>query len=92
MVTVDDRAKTIAVDGVTIRPPAQVYYAALRLARHPGAVLTWQQLADACGGDRTGPDTIRQVIRKLRRAVGRDRIETRYGLGYAWRGPAEIIG
>lgn len=92
MVTLDLRQATVTVDGVTTRPPRRVWLLIRYLAAHPEWVREIGQIADAIEAPMIGADGLRTAVKRARRIVGADRIGTHYGMGYFWRGPAQITG
>ena len=80
----DPRTGRIALDGQTITVTAMEYRILAYLMHHPGRVISQSELVEhiyAQDFDRDS-NTIEVLIGRLRRKLGRDRIETVRGLGY----------
>lgn len=91
MVTIDCRAMTVTVDGVTHRPARRQWLLITYLAANPEWVRSIEQVAAAIEAPNGSADTVRTAVKKARWIVG-DAIECRVGLGYAWRAPVEVVG
>ena len=83
--------RSVSVAGRTVDPPLppNVYKLLVELSRHPGQVLSYDQLLQRVwGADYVGdPRLVRNVVMRLRRALGDDArapkyVITRPGVGY----------
>ena len=86
-VALDLRSREATVGGVDIALSAREFALAETLMRHPGAVLSREQLLDRVWGyDYDGGSNVVEVyIRYLRKKIGPDAIETVRGSGYRFR-------
>lgn len=83
----DLRARTVRLEGRSIDLSAREFALAETLMRHPGQVLTREQLlAQVWGYDfDPGSNVVDVYVRYLRSKVGAEWIETVRGVGYRWR-------
>ncbi|MFW2514370.1 response regulator transcription factor [Demequina sp. SO4-13] len=83
----DLRARTVTLEGRTFDLSAREFALAETLMRHPGQVLTREQLlAQVWGYDfDPGSNVVDVYVRYLRAKVGAGWIETVRGVGYRWR-------
>jgi DNA-binding response OmpR family regulator len=83
----DLRRRTITVDGRTVELSAREFALAEAFLRHPGQVLSHEQLLDQVWGlsHNPGSNVVEVYIGYLRRKLGRQRIETVRGMGYRLR-------
>ncbi|MEI2777452.1 MAG: response regulator transcription factor [Tetrasphaera sp.] len=85
----DLHTRAASVDGRTVALSTREFHLAELLLRHPGQVLTREQiLSDVWGYDfDPGSNVVDVYIRYLRRKLGANRIETVRGAGYRLAGP-----
>src|SRR5690606_9383197 len=83
-VSLDLRSRRAAVDGRTVDLSAREFALLEALMRHPGQVLTRQQLLSHVWGYDFDPgsNVVDVYVRYLRRKLGADTIETVRGAGY----------
>src|SRR5690554_1865312 len=83
----DLRARTVQLDGLTIDLSSREFALAETLMRHPGQVLTREQLLSQVWGYDFDPgsNVVDVYVRYLRGKVGAEWIETVRGSGYRWR-------
>ncbi|MFD6950872.1 DNA-binding response regulator [Nocardiopsis sp. TSRI0078] len=84
----DLRTRRVAVEGISVDLTAREFSLLELLMRHPGQVLTRQQmLSHVWGYDHDpGSNVVDVFVRALRRKVGADRIVTVRGMGYRLTG------
>jgi DNA-binding response OmpR family regulator len=77
--------RRVSVDAEQVHLTPTEFDLLTHLAARPGVVCTREQLlADVWGyADGTGPRTVDSHVRELRRKIGRERIRTVHGVGYA---------
>ena len=82
--TLDLRTRYAHVDGRQIELTAREFALAMVLMRHPGQVLSREQLLDQVWGLNFDPGSniVDVYVRNLRRKLGTTRIETVRGMGY----------
>jgi len=82
--TLDLRTRYAHVDGRQIELTAREFALAMVLLRHPGQVLSREQLLDQVWGLNFDPGSniVDVYVRNLRRKLGTTRIETVRGMGY----------
>ncbi|MGH3345031.1 MAG: response regulator transcription factor [Carbonactinosporaceae bacterium] len=82
--SLDLRTRRAAVDGRTVDLTAREFLLAETFLRHPGQVLSREQLLSHVWGYDFDPGSniVDVYVRYLRRKIGRHRIETVRGLGY----------
>jgi DNA-binding response OmpR family regulator len=85
--SLDLRRRMITVDGRTVELSAREFALAEAFLRHPGQVLSHEQLLDQVWGlsHNPGSNVVEVYIGYLRRKLGRHRIETVRGMGYRLR-------
>lgn len=83
----DLRSRTVQMDGRTIDLSSREFALAETLMRHPGQVLTREQLLSQVWGYDFDPgsNVVDVYVRYLRGKVGAEWIETVRGSGYRWR-------
>ena len=83
----DLRARTVQLDGKVIDLSSREFALAETLMRHPGQVLTREQLLSQVWGYDFDPgsNVVDVYVRYLRGKVGAEWIETVRGSGYRWR-------
>lgn len=83
----DLRARTVQLDGRTIDLSSREFALAETLMRHPGQVMTREQLLSQVWGYDFDPgsNVVDVYVRYLRSKVGAEWIETVRGSGYRWR-------
>ena len=83
---IDLAARRVARDGEPIHLTPTEFDLLARLARTPGVVLSRERLLAEVWGyeDGVGPRTVDSHVAGLRRKVGRDRVRTAHGVGYAF--------
>lgn len=86
-IVLDLRARTIALDGKVIDLSSREFALAETFMRHPGQVLTREQLLSQVWGYDFDPgsNVVDVYVRYLRAKVGAEWIETVRGSGYRWR-------
>jgi len=86
-VVLDLRTRRATVDGVTVELSAREFTMLEVFLRHPGQVLSREQLlSHVWGHDRDpGSNIVDVYVGYLRRKLGKDRIATVRGMGYALR-------
>ena len=86
-VSLDLRRRTASVDGRTVDLSAREFALAETLFRHPGQVLSREQLLSMVWGYDFEPESniVDVYVGYLRRKLGSDRIETVRGMGYRLR-------
>lgn len=82
--SLDLRTRYAHIDGVQVELTAREFSLAEVLLRHPGQVLSREQLLDQVWGLNFDPGSniVDVYVRNLRRKLGNDRIETVRGMGY----------
>ena len=85
--SLDLRTRRVSIGGRSVELTGKEFLLADVLARHPGQVLSRQQLLSQVWGFDFDPGSniVDVYIRALRRKLGRERIETVRGLGYRLR-------
>jgi DNA-binding response OmpR family regulator len=95
MITVDQSKMTIQIkDAPAVRLGRADFRLLLYLASRPGHVRTRDQILEALHGNDAEAFTDRSIdslVKRLRRIVGAETIETIYGIGYAWSETAPVI-
>ena len=83
-VVLDLRRRTVSVDGRSVELSSREFALAETLFRHPGQVLSREQLLSMVWGYDFEPESnvVDVYIGYLRRKLGSDRIETVRGMGY----------
>lgn len=83
--TIDPHRRIVEVAATTVELTATEFDLLLQLARRPGVVLTRDQLLREVWGYRDGSSTrtVDSHVAALRRKLGRERIRTAHGVGYA---------
>jgi DNA-binding response OmpR family regulator len=83
--TIDLHRRVVDVGATSIQLTATEFDLLAQLARRPGVVLTRDQLLREVWGYRDGSSTrtVDSHVAALRRKLGRDRIRTAHGVGYA---------
>jgi len=86
-VVLDLRRRTVSVDGRSVELSSREFALAETLFRHPGQVLSREQLLSMVWGYDFEPESnvVDVYIGYLRRKLGADRIETVRGMGYRLR-------
>ncbi|MCO8129027.1 response regulator transcription factor [Acidimicrobiia bacterium EGI L10123] len=86
-VVLDLRRRTVSVDGRSVELSSREFALAEALFRHPGQVLSREQLLSMVWGYDFEPESnvVDVYIGYLRRKLGADRIETVRGMGYRLR-------
>jgi DNA-binding response OmpR family regulator len=86
-VTLDLRTRRADVDGASIELTAREFSLAETFMRHPGQVLSREQLLSHVWGYDFDPgsNVVEVYVRYLRRKLGDQRIETVRGMGYRFR-------
>ncbi|MFP5322187.1 MAG: response regulator transcription factor [Acidimicrobiia bacterium] len=86
-VLLDLRRRAVTVDGRSVELSAREFTLAEALFRHPGQVLSREQLLSMVWGYDFAPESnvVDVYIGYLRRKLGADRIETVRGMGYRLR-------
>ena len=86
-VVLDLRRRTVSVDGRSVELSSREFALAETLFRHPGQVLSREQLLSMVWGYDFEPESnvVDVYIGYLRRKLGSDRIETVRGMGYRLR-------
>ena len=86
-VVLDLRRRTVSVDGSSVELSSREFALAETLFRHPGQVLSREQLLSMVWGYDFEPESniVDVYIGYLRRKLGADRIETVRGMGYRLR-------
>jgi DNA-binding response OmpR family regulator len=89
-VHIDHTARLVTVDGRQVQLTPTEFRLISTFVRHPGQVLSAQQLLDHAWGDPTGiaPDRVKFAVLRLRRQLGWDGtgpIEAVRGFGYRYR-------
>lgn len=91
---IDPERAAVAWTGQPLRLTISEIVILVLLTERPGVLKTRDQILDALGDDGARTDRcvdthIKRIRRKFRAVdPGFDRIETRYGIGYAWRAAA----
>ena len=87
-VVLDLRRRTVSVDGRSVELSSREFALAETLFRHPGQVLSREQLLSMVWGYDFEPESniVDVYIGYLRRKLGAERIETVRGMGYRLRG------
>lgn len=82
--SLDLRARRVEVDGRTVELSAREFALAETFLRHPGQVLSREQLLSRVWGYDFDPgsNVVDVYVRYLRRKLGNDRFETVRGVGY----------
>ena len=85
--SLDLKTRRIAVDGVVYDLSAREFALAEEFVRHPGQVLSREQLLSRVWGldFDPGSNVVEVYVRYLRAKIGSDRIETVRGMGYRLR-------
>ena len=80
----DLRTRTLALEGRTVELSAREFALAETFMRHPGQVLSREQLLSAVWGldFDPGSNVVEVYVSYLRNKLGRDRVETVRGMGY----------
>ena len=86
-IVLDLRTRRIKVDGRTVDLPAREFTLAETFFRHPGQVLSREQLLDRVWGFdyNPGSNIVDVYVGYLRKKLGSDLIETVRGMGYRLR-------
>ncbi len=86
-IILDLRTRRIKVDGRTVDLPAREFTLAETFFRHPGQVLSREQLLDRVWGFdyNPGSNIVDVYVGYLRKKLGSDLIETVRGMGYRLR-------
>jgi DNA-binding response OmpR family regulator len=86
-IVLDLRTRIIKVDGRTVDLPAREFTLAETFFRHPGQVLSREQLLDRVWGFdyNPGSNIVDVYVGYLRKKLGSDLIETVRGMGYRLR-------
>ena len=86
-IVLDLRRRTVSVDGRSVELSSREFALAETLFRHPGQVLSREQLLSMVWGYDFEPESnvVDVYIGYLRRKLGPDRIETVRGMGYRLR-------
>jgi len=81
----DPRARTVAIDGAPLPVSALEFRVLSYLMHHPGCWISQSELSDHVYDDPDGYDSnaIEALISRIRKKIGRDRIQSRRGYGYA---------
>ena len=80
----DLRTRTLTLEGRTVELSAREFALAEAFMRHPGQVLSREQLLSAVWGldFDPGSNVVEVYVSYLRNKLGRDRVETVRGMGY----------
>ena len=80
----DLRTRTLTLEGRTVELSAREFALAETFMRHPGQVLSREQLLSAVWGldFDPGSNVVEVYVSYLRNKLGRDRVETVRGMGY----------
>ena len=80
----DLRTRTLTLEGRTVELSAREFALAETFMRHPGQVLSREQLLSAVWGRDFDPgsNVVEVYVSYLRNKLGRDRVETVRGMGY----------
>jgi DNA-binding response OmpR family regulator len=95
LLRVDFAQRTVEADGQDLRLTPQEFRLLAAFVRHPGQVLSHEQLLELVWGDAyaTARDQVKLYVgylrRKLRAATDAEPIETVRGFGYRYRPPSE---
>ena len=86
-VTLNLRTRQVSVDGTTVELPAREFTMAETFLRHPGQVLSREQLLDRVWGYNHDPgsNVVDVYVGYLRKKLGSELIETVRGMGYRLR-------
>jgi DNA-binding response OmpR family regulator len=86
-VVLDLRRRVVTVEGRSVEMSSREFALAETLFRHPGQVLSREQLLSMVWGYDFAPESnvVDVYIGYLRRKLGADRIETVRGMGYRLR-------
>jgi DNA-binding response OmpR family regulator len=89
-VAVDTRNMAVAVAGQSVELTPQEYRLTSYLAHHAGRAVPQAELLEHlyAGEEGHAGNSIEVLVARLRRKLGPDRIETRRGYGYVFRGDA----
>lgn len=87
-VSLDLRTRRVDVNGRSVELTAREFALAETFMRHPGQVLSREQLLSHVWGYDFDPgsNVVEVYVRYLRRKLGHDRVETVRGMGYRFRG------
>ena len=85
---IDRSGRRVLLAGAELALTAKEWALLEKLSSRPGAIFTRDQLEQTIYGfdDEIGSNTLEVYVSRLRKKVGRDRIETVRGLGYRFRG------
>jgi two component transcriptional regulator, winged helix family protein len=80
----DLRTRSLTLEGRTVELSAREFALAETFIRHPGQVLSREQLLSAVWGldFDPGSNVVEVYVSYLRNKLGRDRVETVRGMGY----------
>jgi two component transcriptional regulator, winged helix family protein len=80
----DLRTRALTLEGRTVELSAREFALAETFIRHPGQVLSREQLLSAVWGldFDPGSNVVEVYVSYLRNKLGRDRVETVRGMGY----------
>ena len=80
----DLRTRTLTLEGRTVELSAREFALAETFMRHPGQVLSREQLLSTVWGldFDPGSNVVEGYVSYLRNKLGRDRVETVRGMGY----------
>lgn len=92
-VIIDLEGWVVTVAGQARLPARYPFRAIHLLAKRPGVIRPWGEIADWIGCPEATPESIATTMKRARQAIGPGLIMTRRNIGYFWNKsvPVEII-